>query len=121
MSYNGVFPHCKAVYDARCSDVVFSLEIKNVHVDLIFAVCPVCFIEFNRSRDPKGFSKICIENVFADRSIDWTVTSSLAFAAHSGHFLDSWWVGIEIPKTLFQMVYHGVVDSVSFLPGGVRW
>lgn len=113
---NGICPHCKSIFDARKAVVAFPAHLAGNRVALFFALCPECIqILENASKDSASemVKKTCCSNLFNDPNTDWTITNSLALNAHDGDFFDAFWIGIDIPRVIFDVINEGDVEVFS--------
>ena len=112
---NGICPHCKSIFDARKAVVAFPVHLPGNKVAIIFALCPECIkpLESVSKDSAYGIVKTCFNNLFDDPHTDWTVTSSLVLNAHKDDFFDAWWIGLDIPKVVFDAISEGDVEMFT--------
>lgn len=110
---NGKCPHCKSTFDARKAVIAFPLHLAGNKVPVIFAICPECIhlLEKASNGSASGIAKTCCSNLFNAPHTDWTVTTSLALNAHGGDFFDAWWIGIDMPRVVFDAINQGNVEA----------
>ena len=112
---NGICPHCKSIFDARAAVIAFPVHLAGNKVPVIFALCPECIqlLENTSNGLASGIAKTCCSNLFNDPHTDWTVTTTLALNAHGGDFFDAWWIGLDIPRVVFDAINEGDVEVFS--------
>lgn len=119
----GTCPLCKKGFNAKDATIAFPAVTRDNQIYLVFALCPFCNNKFLTSdlSTKRQMATRSIQTFYANKFFDWTVTTSLALAAHDGDFYSAWWIGIDIPKELFDLINNGHIDSLSFLQGGAQW
>jgi hypothetical protein len=112
---NGICPNCKSIFDARKAVIAFPVHLAGNKVPVIFALCPECIqlLENSSKISASGVVKTCCSNLFNDPHADWTVTTSLALNANYGDFFDAWWIGLDIPRVVFDEINEGGMQVFS--------
>jgi hypothetical protein len=115
---NGLCPHCERTFDAKKATIAFPGKATGMKISLIFALCPECYDTFSladQSHQTKVV-KISFNNIVKKRNTDWTVTTDLNLHAYFGDFFEAWWIGLDIPRPLFDAINYGSIEEVFFLP-----
>jgi hypothetical protein len=115
---NGKCPHCKRTIDAKKAILTFPGNVTGKKISLAFALCLDCYDAFKHgdTNQQTDIIKTSYINVVNNQNADWSVTNSLALHAHQGDFFSAWWVGIDLPQTLFDAINDGLIDEFAFFP-----
>lgn len=118
---NGLCANCCVIFDVQKAVASFPGLIRGKKIHLIFGLCPKCHFTFQEV-DHKQKSTIVqtsFYNVINNQSAGWVLVNSLTLFIHCGNFFSAWWLGIDVPRTIYEGIDAGLIDEFVIFPSSL--